>query len=277
MLRQLYIFILLAHPATFKYRFGMEMLAIYDEAAKHGSTLPLLADGVKSLFRQRMHPYQPPAVAPAGDGTPLFNSLDDTLPRCHLMTGAAFSLALFSTLMLGIGMGGRSVGIMFRPLLTRPHVVGVLEDVAEQTPLPAEDAAASSTTVVTATTRNSTAAYIRITRFNVLYSLFSFRVLDINADGMLFNWEMKLAPAMLRTLDRDRDGSLNRSESYLMLAVLDLDHDGTLSDREIETSATTLRRLDSDRDGVLVVEEIIGPVLDASMSVAIGAGKRETH
>ena len=59
MVRQLYIILLGLHPARFRYRFALEMLAIFDEASLHGSRLPLLADGVRSLVRQRVNPYGP--------------------------------------------------------------------------------------------------------------------------------------------------------------------------------------------------------------------------
>ena len=101
MVRQLYIILLALHPARFRYRFAFEMLAIYDEASAHGSRLALLADGVGSLVRQRVHPYRPEAAAavPAGAGIPVFHSLDTSLPkRRHLMTAATLTLVLFSVL-----------------------------------------------------------------------------------------------------------------------------------------------------------------------------------
>ena len=104
--RQIYIILLALHPARFRRRFAFEMLAIFDEASAQGSRLPLLADGLLSLIRQRVHPFRPDAAVavPAGAGTPIFQSLDTPLPgRWYLLTAATLTLVLFSVLTTTIG------------------------------------------------------------------------------------------------------------------------------------------------------------------------------
>jgi hypothetical protein len=52
MLRHLYRFVVLAHPASFHRRFGEEMLSIFDQSHGQISRVGLLVDGVMSLLRQ---------------------------------------------------------------------------------------------------------------------------------------------------------------------------------------------------------------------------------
>jgi hypothetical protein len=52
MFRHLYHFVVLAHPASFRQRFGEEMLSIFDQSEGKLSRVGLLADGVVSLLRQ---------------------------------------------------------------------------------------------------------------------------------------------------------------------------------------------------------------------------------
>jgi hypothetical protein len=242
--RQLYIILLALHPARFRYRFAFEMLAIFDEASAHGSRLPLLADGVRSLIRQWVHPYRPVAAAAvsAGDGTPVFHSLDTSLPkRRYLITGATLSLVLFSTLTTSIGRGGRSPGILIGAFHFRPSFLGVDRNSIEPS-------------------QPTTAVRVRPAppeppRAISLDPQFSFGALDRDGDGMLSAAEMANAPAVLRALDRDKYGNLSPHVPYLVLAILDRDRDGIISSVEISRSTAVLRGLDANRDGTLVRAE----------------------
>jgi hypothetical protein len=71
MTRSLYRFLLCLHPREFREEFAGEMLWIFDEAANTLGPIPLLADAVVSLARQRLvrsgaWPY---AVSVAMNGT----------------------------------------------------------------------------------------------------------------------------------------------------------------------------------------------------------------
>ena len=234
MVRQLYIILLALHPARFRYRFALEMLAIFDEAAAHGSALTLLADGIRSLVRQWVHPYRPvaAATAPAGAGTPVFHLLDTSPPNRHcLMTGVAFSLVLLSALTISIGRGGGSPGISNGGFDWMPGLFGVNRDSIEPSEATVE---------------------------------FSSGALDCDGDGMLSASEIANAPVVLRTLDRDKDGRLGPDETTSsILAVFDQDRDGIISSAEISRSTAVLRGLDANGDGTLVLKEVLAAVLAA--------------
>lgn len=259
MVRQLYTILLALHPARFRYRFAFEMLAIYDEASTHGGRLALLADGLRSLIRQWVHPYRPEAAAaavPAGTGTPVFYSLDTSLPgRRYFMTGAALSLLLFSALTVSIGRGGRSPGVLLiGTLLPRPSLFGVDWNSIQPT---------QPTTEVKV--RRPPPELPKGQSVTSLYPLFGLGVLfffcDRDGDLMLSAAEMANAPAMLRTLDRDKDGSLGPDEATpLQLAVLDQDLDGIISSAEIGHSTAALRALDSNHDGAVALAEVLASV-----------------
>jgi hypothetical protein len=245
MVRQLYIILLALHPAPFRYRFAFEMLAIYDEALAHGSTLPLLADGIRSLICQWVHPYRPVAAAavPASAGTPVFYLIDTSLPkRRHLMTGATLSLVLFIMLAIQIGRGGRSPGILLiGAFRSWPSFLGVDRDSIEPSQPTTEVKVRPAPSELPGTPS--------------LDPRFSFGVLDLDGDGMLSAAEMASAPAVLRTLGRDHYGNLSPHVPYLVLVILDRDRDGIISSVEISRSTAVLRALDTNRDGTLVQKE----------------------
>jgi hypothetical protein len=167
------------------------------------------------------------------------------------MAGLTLSLVLFSALTTSIGRDwGRSPGILIGSFLFRP---GVFEEARESI------RAAAPTAEVKM--RPTPAERPRATS---IYPLFSFGVLDRDGDLVLSAAEMAAAPGLLRTLDRDGDGSLGPAETYLVLAVFDQDRNRTVSNREISRSANVLRGLDANRDGTLRPEETILAVLDAA-------------
>lgn len=245
MVRQLYIFLLALHPAQFRYRFALEMLAIYDEASVHGGRFRLFADGIRSLVRQWAHPYRPAATpVPVGAGMPMFGSLDASLPnRRHLVMGATFSLLLFSLLTIGIGRGGRSPGILIGSIFSRPGIF----DVARGSIIPS-----ALTTEVTALAPQARAASESVPS--------SFGILDRNRDWMLSSTEIRETPFILRVLDVDRDGRLDLGEMYPFLAVFDRDGNRVISRAEMDISKYVLWALDANDDGVLTTEEAVTAV-----------------
>jgi hypothetical protein len=54
MSRSLYVLLIRLHPADFRERFADEMLWIFEQEAAFAGGLPLLADGLTSLLRQRI-------------------------------------------------------------------------------------------------------------------------------------------------------------------------------------------------------------------------------
>ena len=59
-----YRLILRSHPPSFIERFGGEMLWIFEEECKRGSTVRLLFDGLLSLLRQRLSTQEKPTHGP---------------------------------------------------------------------------------------------------------------------------------------------------------------------------------------------------------------------
>jgi hypothetical protein len=97
MLRVLYGLILRAHPAYFRQRFGEEMQSIFDQAENDGVALDLLVDAIVSLARQwtlRPQFWEEPPLAMAGQGPPLFSSLNSDKPRTAALVYGAFLSAL---------------------------------------------------------------------------------------------------------------------------------------------------------------------------------------
>ena len=95
MLRVLYGLILRAHPEYFRQRFGEQMQSIFDEAENGLAEAALLADAIASLLRQwslRPQFWEERPLAVAGQGAPLFSSLDSSKPRtAALVYGAVLS------------------------------------------------------------------------------------------------------------------------------------------------------------------------------------------
>lgn len=234
MVRQLYIILLALHPARFRYRFAFEMLAIFDEASAHGSRLTLLADGLRSLIRQRVHPYWPEAVAavPAGAGAPAFHSLDTSLPgRRYFLTAATLTLVLFSVLTTTLGRER-----------WRPRI--------QPGPVPSQHNGLVLNWHSTEPLRWNIEVKVRPAPPERADPRYSFGVLDRDGNLMLSAAEMANAPAMLRTLDRDKDGNLGPNEATSsLLTVLDQDGDGIISSAEIDRSTAVLRSLDANRGG----------------------------
>lgn len=95
MLRDLYSWVLRAHPPYFRHRFGDEMQSIFDCAETPGVQVGLLVDGLLSLLRQwslRPQFWEQPNLGAGADGTPLFHTLDNSKPRATaLVYGALLS------------------------------------------------------------------------------------------------------------------------------------------------------------------------------------------
>ncbi len=103
MLRRLYRCAVRLHPASFRQRFGEEMLYIFDQQKRLLSALGVMLDCVLSLLRQwTLRPHvgielpPSPLLSPAMDHIPIFGSLDPFRPRASaIVNGAILSLILF--------------------------------------------------------------------------------------------------------------------------------------------------------------------------------------
>jgi hypothetical protein len=93
MCRHLYRFVVLAHPASFRRRFGEEMLSIFDQSEGKLSRVGLLADGVMSLLRQwALRPDFLQAAASTMAGEPRFYTFKkEKLQAATLVYGALLS------------------------------------------------------------------------------------------------------------------------------------------------------------------------------------------
>jgi Ca2+-binding EF-hand superfamily protein len=119
-------------------------------------------------------------------------------------------------------------------------------------------------------------------------------VLDADGDLAISPWEMLTAPAALRKLDTNHDGTLSPEECGFSLgrpserdldpefvkrarlrfmrgnptlAVLDADNDGEISASEINNGPAALKKLDKNGDGILMPNEVIPET--AAMRAAI--------
>ena len=110
MLRRLFRCAVRLHPASFRRRFGEEMLCIFDQQRGTPAAITVTLDCFLSLLRQWMlRPNggaelpAPPLRTPAADHIPLFESLDPFQPRTSaIIHGALLSLILFYMTVISI-------------------------------------------------------------------------------------------------------------------------------------------------------------------------------
>ena len=257
-MRQLYSALIRLHPRHFRKQFGPEMMAIFEQApGSHGT---LIADAFASLFRQwTRHPQ--PVEAPA-EGASLFLSLEPYRMRSSaLMHGGFATLALFAAIVFLIDHPGkmprwligmeRSAESLFP--IARASLEGQDLNTAVQLPEPVADPWKK----------------LAIAYFKYLPVM---KTLDVDGDYTISGRELILAPAALRTLDRNHDGKLDpwecgaaagspRPAAFIsrnpVLAVIDTDRNGELSAEEIGNSSVSLQALDRNGDGRLTPDEYL--------------------
>lgn len=281
-LRILYMALLRFHPKPFRKRFADEMLWIFDQAVAEGGAMRLFTDALTSLARQwLLRPdcgEKPLAAAGAhARGGPSFQCLEDTRPRFGvLVQGGLLSLATFCLVTYAIGRGGGSPpSLLFGVHFPREGLIPVARSSIEpaelttevKVRLPAEDP-----------WRQLAKLY-----FGTVLVL---GTLDVDDDLVLSPVEISNAPAMLRKLDLDGDGSLSAQEAgqrfgddaetvaaldpefvrqagvgfmrlHPVLAALDADHNGAISTSEIDGSPAALKTLDNNGDGSIIAPELL--------------------
>ena len=257
-MRRLYSALIRLHPRYFREQFGPEMMAIFEQAS--GSQGRLIADAFASLFRQWTCRPQPVA-APAAGGS-LFMSLEPYRIRpVALVYGAYATLALFVAVIF----------LIDHPAKTARWLVGM--ERAAKSVLPISRSSLEGQDL------NSTVQLpepvvdpwkkLAVAYFKYLPVM---KALDTDGDYTISGRELILAPAALRTLDRNHDGKLDpwecgaaagspRPAAFIrrnpVLAVIDTDRNGELSAEEIANSSVSLQALDRNGDGRLTPDEYL--------------------
>jgi hypothetical protein len=273
MRRTLYIWLLHLHPASFKHRFGDEMLDIFDECAAEGPVGRLFVDGLVSLLRQWvLRPEVKRPVAAAGD-VPLFRTFDDYRPsNSVLFNGGMITLSLMFFLGFASSRGSSRAKYLIGAFQPRPTVLSVNRASYAETNL--------DTQVKFGPEYADPLLLIAKVYFKIIRVL---DALDVNHDFTISSGEIAHAPLALRKLDHNRDGKLSPEECGFslggaaddgatldhrarfmsanpVLAALDTDQNREISAIEIATSGAALLTLDKNSGGGLTPNEVI-PIL----------------
>ena len=288
MLRWLYIQLIWLHPAPFRWRFGDQMLDIFDGAVRRAQ-LRYLADAVASLGRQwLLRPEFRRPEAPAADaslataGVPRFKTIETYKPHpAALLQGGLLAILSIALAVLLIGKGG----------MARPLLIGIHFSRPSLLPIDRNSLTTGDLNTTVKLGPDPFEAWLKLAR-PYFASLPVLRTLDADRDLTLSPWEIRNAPAALRKLDADHDGKLTAEEcglgvdpnsmsaaalaqlrqrfmsSHPVLAALDANHDGEISSWEMEHAAAALLTLDRNHDGYLTADELI------PFEMAVRAGLR---
>jgi hypothetical protein len=247
MLRWLYIRLIWLHPASFRRRFGDDMLDDFDRSALQARS-QYLADALVSLARQwLLRPeFRIEPMALKTPGMPLFETIEIYRPRPAAML-----------------QGGLSTFLLISLALQPPRIL----------PIARHSMTGSDLNTMVKLRRKPFEAWLKLAG-PYFISMPVLTALDADQDMQLSPWEIRNAPAALRALDSNHDGKLTPEECGLnptlpphlrrrfmnyhpVLAALDADHDGEISAWEIEHAVASLRKLDYNLDGHLTADELI--------------------
>jgi len=290
MLRWLYIQLIWLHPASFRWRFGDDMLDDFDRARRR-ARLRYFADAAASLARQwllrpEFRRPEAPAAAEASlvaAGVPLFQTIETYKPRpAALVHGGLLAMLSILAAVVLIGKGGGAA---------RPFLIGVHFSRPSLLPIDRNSVAGSDLNTTVKLGPDPFEAWLKLAR-PYFASMPVLRALDADRDFALSPSEIDNAPAVLRRLDTNHDGKLTAEECGLhidaksappallaqlrrrfmsyhpVLAALDTDHDGEISAGEIDHAAAALKKLDRNHDGYLAADELI------PFQMAVHAGLR---
>jgi hypothetical protein len=110
--RSLYRLLVRLHPRPFRDRFETEMLLVFADAATKNREVWLIADAMRSLFRQWvLRPHSSTGMAESSavmlsHGTPAFAIIEDARPRpMALLFGGLLSVVMFAVVILASQSG----------------------------------------------------------------------------------------------------------------------------------------------------------------------------
>jgi len=268
MLRWLYIRLIWLHPVLFRRRFGDEMLDDFDRTGLRD--IPrFFADATASLARQwLLRPEFQVIDAPLqASAAPIFQTIEAYKPRpVALLHGGLLGFIPILVTVISIGEGS-----VARPLDMPPYLPGSLT----RDSLPA-----GNVTATVKPARNPLESWLKLAR-PYFASMPVLRALDSDGDFALSPWEIRNAPAALRSMTAGKTNKLTAEQCGLranesslsttmtaqlrrqfmnyhpVLSALDADHDGEISAWEIDNAATALRKLDHNLDGRLTAAEML--------------------
>jgi hypothetical protein len=288
MLRWLYIQLIWLHPATFRWRFGDDMLDDFDRAALRAKR-QYFADAVASLARQwllRPEFRRPEATAatqaPLSAGALLFQTVETWKPHpAALIQGALLAVVSIIATVILIPMGGSP----------RLFVTGAHLSVPGLLPVDRNSLTARDLDTAVKVGPDTFDAWMKLGRRYFL-SMPVLRALDTDRDFSLSPSEISNAPVALRNLEPSRVSRLTAGDCGLhfdpnsvpatmasqlrrrfmsyhpVLVTLDVDHDSEISAWEIDHAAAALKKLDRNSDGYLTAEELV------PLEMAVAAGPR---
>jgi len=200
MLRWLYIQLIWLHPAPFRWRFGDQMLDIFDGVARRAK-LRYLADAAASLGRQwLLRPEFRRPEAQAADasletaGVPLFQSIETYKPHpAALLQGGLLGILWITVAVVLIGKGGG---------IARPFLIGIHFSKPSLLPIDRNSLTGSDLNTTVKLGPDPFEAWLKLAR-PYFTSLPVLRTLDADRDLTLSPREIGNAPAALRMLDAD--------------------------------------------------------------------------
>lgn len=206
MSRLLYAFLLRLHPRRFRERFADEMLAIFEEAG----SVRFLGDVLLSLIRQwTFRPRRQPVPASVANPSGMFQALDDYKPRRFaLLQGGALSAILFWVLVVAATNGARPLKFLIGSPDPRSGVLSVARSSIEPV--------APDTTVRVPPPTADPWLDFASHYFKIIYVL---DALDADHDYVISAAEIAAAPAALRKLDLNGDGTLTAEECGMCLGA----------------------------------------------------------
>jgi EF hand domain-containing protein len=210
MVRWFYNGLLRLHPPGFRRRFGQEMLWIFDQAAAHGRSAPLIADAVLPLWRQwtlrsEFWHRADSATQAARDGVPVFYIGEGDTPRTSaLIHGGVLSLIVFSAVWFTLSHSN-SHARLFTLMGSHNHSFSHLLETHSVSAAPTE----LGTQVKV---KPEPGAYKPSPYFRMMPVLMA---LDTDQDGIISASEIANAATALLILDKNGDNKLSAEECGL--------------------------------------------------------------